>query len=473
MLLFVVASKAEQYRDALGALVQSFVNAFGGTKGVREVMQKAAPPRSPIQDLMNQERAIRMGVREIPEVPGQAPKPEGFGGFRPVPNPPSSQVPLQQGPIRMEPGFTRGSSGGAQLEPGAIKPRPAESVEVEGQLRIPFTDKGRSYSAVGSSDTPQNVAASMRQRLGDILDEVDFPRYKGAEGQRALDLEPDVTREMMSRLAPALTKAPSVPASMRPMGVQMTDLSSIDPKLLERAVGLGILGAAGLAKEEVVDKPARFEQELAAENKMISDVLAAVSQQGGALAEVVLRNAPRGPENYSSRQEYNQVRSEFLDDLKSGRFQQAADLIEQIRAQQTAPQSQQTGEAVTTERLVAEAGSDDAANIAGNIVHGSESDLAGPPAGQLLDGTAERQGASELTQFTEARPQPELRMASTAMMQSIQNEAERRMAAEADPRNQAYIAARAALGPNASQTEMDKVRDMGLELFRQNFPQMR
>ena len=69
-----MSSKAEQYRDALGALVQSFVNAFGGTKGVREVIQKSNAPRSPIQDVMNQERALRMGVREIPTVPGQAPK---------------------------------------------------------------------------------------------------------------------------------------------------------------------------------------------------------------------------------------------------------------------------------------------------------------------------------------------------------------------------------------------------------------
>ena len=122
---------------------------------------------------------------------------------------------------------------------------------------------------------------------------------------------------------------------------------------------------------------------------------------------------------------------------------------------------------------MAEAGSNDAANVAGNITYGAESDIAGPPAGPVLDGTAERQGASELTQFTQPRPQPELRMASTAMMQSIKEDAERRMAAEADARNQAYIATRAALGANASQAEMDKVRDMGLELFRQNFPQMR
>ena len=447
-----------------------------GVKGTREAIQKAAPPRSPIQDVMNQERAIRMGVREIPQVPGQAPKPEGFGGFKPVPNPPTSRVPLQKGPIRMEPGFNRGGSQGVQLQPGAIEPRAAEPFEVDNQLRIPFNQPGKGgqvYSPLRSAENPEVAGAMMQSRLGDVMDAAGFPRYKAAEGQRAMDLEPSVTREMMRRLAPGMSQAPSIPASMRPMGVQVTDLRGIDPKLIERGIGLGIIGAGVLGKEELVDAPARFEQELAAENKLISDVLASASQQGGALAEVIMRNAPRGPENYSSREEYNRVRSEFLDNLRSGNFQKAADLIEQYRAQQKAPQSQQTGEAVTTERLVAEAGSDNAANVAGNITYGAESDMAGPPAGAILDGTAERQGASELSQFTQARSQPELRMASTAMMQSIKEDAERRLAAEADPRNQAYIAARAGLGPNATQAQMDQVRDMGLELFRQNFPQMR
>ena len=470
-------SKAKQVLDnpVLGPLLQGLVDMLG-VRGTREAIQKAAPPRSPIQDVMNQERAIRMGVREIPQVPGQAPKPEGFGGFKPVPNPPTSRVPLQQGPIRMEPGFTRGSSGGVQLEPGAIEPRAAEPFEVDNQLRIPFTQPGKGgqvYSPLRSAENPEVAGAMMQSRLGDVMDAAGFPRYKAAEGQRAMDLEPSVTREMMRRLAPGMSQAPSIPASMRPMGVQVTDLRGIDPKLIERGIGLGIIGAGVLAKDQLVDAPARFEQELAAENKLISDVLASASQQGGALAEVIMRNAPRGPENYSSREEYNQVRSEFLDNLRSGRFQQAADLIEQYRAQQNAPQSQQTGEAVTTERVVAEAGSDDAANVAGNITYGAESDVAGPPTGAILDGTAERQGASELSQFTQARSQPELRMASTAMMQSIKEDAERRLAAEADPRNQAYIAARAGLGPNATQAQMDQVRDMGLELFRQNFPQMR
>ena len=91
----------------------------------------------------------------------------------------------------------------------------------------------------------------------------------------------------------------------------------------------------------------------------------------------------------------------------------------------------------------------------------------------MLDGTAERQGASELSQFTQARPQPELRMASTAMMQSIQADNERRLAAEADARNQAYIAARAGLGSTASPEQTAAVEDLGLELFRENFPKFR
>jgi len=110
----VASYRQLQDNPVLGPFLKGLVDMLG-VKGTREAIQEAAPPRSPIQDVMNQERAIRMGVREIPEVPGQAPKPEGFGGFRPVPNPPSSQVPLQRAPINMEPGFTRGSSGGVQL----------------------------------------------------------------------------------------------------------------------------------------------------------------------------------------------------------------------------------------------------------------------------------------------------------------------------------------------------------------------
>ena len=67
------------------------------------------------------------------------------------------------------------------------------------------------YGLVGSSETPEAVAGGMQSRLGDVLDAADFPRFRGAEGQRAMDLEPDVTREMMRRMAPGLQQAPEVP----------------------------------------------------------------------------------------------------------------------------------------------------------------------------------------------------------------------------------------------------------------------
>ncbi len=445
-----------QDNPVLGPLVQGLVSRLG---------------REKTRDLIQQ--GVTMSTGKVDKI--SVPRPEFGPGAKVKPNVPSSSPPLTSIPSSVtERGFTRGSSTkGVQLNPGALEPRAAETFVSDGQMRIPFTQPGkggRMYSPLKSSENPEVAGGMMQSRLGDVMDAADFPRFRAAEGQRGIDLEPDVTRQMMQQMAPGLYGAPRFPSSM---GVQVTSLKGIDPKLLQRATGLGIISAGVVGKEELADAPQRFEQELAEENKLISDVVAAASQQGGAFAEIVLRNAPRGPENYTSREQYNEVRAEFLDNLTNGRFQQAADLVEQYRNQQAAPQSQQSGESITTERLVAEAGTDDAANVTGNIVYGSESDLAGPPVGSALDQTAERQGASELTQFTEARPQPELRLASSAMMQSIADDIGRRLAAEEDVRNQGYIQARSNLGPNATQAEMDKVRDKGLALFADNFPQFR
>ena len=123
--------------------------------------------------------------------------------------------------------------------------------------------------------------------------------------------------------------------------------------------------------------------------------------------------------------------------------------------------------------LTSELGSDDMANAVGAGEYATEAMMTPPALTGPIDTSAAAQGAADLATAATPRPQPETRLASTAMMQSIKEDAERRLAAEADPRNQAYIAARAGLGPNATQAEMDQVRDMGLELFRQNFPQMR
>jgi hypothetical protein len=465
-----------------------------GVRGTRDVLQKAAPPRSPIQDAMSQAGAIRMGVREIPKVPGQAPKPEGFGGFKPAPNPPTSKVPLQQGPVRMEPGFTRGGTQGVQLQPGAVEPRAAERFDVEGQLRIPYTQPGRGgqmYSPGKSSKSGDVVADSMRQSVGDVLDAVDFPRFRGAEGQRALDLEPSVTREMMQRMAPAMSRAPGVPDPMRPMGVQMMDLSQIDPRITG-AMGAGALavgmdrilrdldfGSEDLARDMPVESKASEDsqvataQEAAQINELISTVVADASQQGGIYGQLVLQNAPRDPSTYRSIEDFQQAQAQFLQDVTSGAFNQAAQLYEQQQREAIAPQSEQSGENITTETLTSELGSDDMANAVGTGQAEAASMMTPPALSGPIDTATEAQGASDLKTAATPRPQPEMRMASRAMMQSIQDDIARRMAAEADPRNAQYIAARNALGSNPTQAEVANVERIGREAFYENFPQFR
>ena len=460
-----------------------------GMRETREVLQQAATQRSPIQDAMNQAGAIRMGVREIPGVPGQAPKPAGYGGFKPAPNPPTSRVPLQPGPVRMEPGFTRGGTKGVQLQPGAIEPRDAERFDVEGQLRIPYTQPGRGgqmYSPGKSSKSADVVTDSMRQTVGDVLDAADFPRFRGAEGQRALDLEPSVTREMMQRMAPGMSRAPGVPDPMRPMGVQMVDLSQIDPRVAG-AVGAGSL-AVGMdrilrdldfsPKEMPVESKATAEsqtasaQEASQINELISSVVADASQQGGVYGELVLQNAPRDPSSYPSVLAYQAAQMQFLDDLASGTFTLAAKIEQQRQAESSIP-SGQSGESVTTKTLTSELGSDDMANAVGAGQAEAEAMMTPPALSGPIDTSTAAQGASDLATAATPRPKPEIRMASTAMMQSIQADNARRLAAMSDPRNAEYIAARDALGSNPTPAEVANVERIGLEAFYKNFPQFR
>ncbi len=58
----------------LRPLLEGLVDMLG-MRGTREVLQQAAPSRSPIQDLMSQERGLRFGVREFPELLHPAPTP--------------------------------------------------------------------------------------------------------------------------------------------------------------------------------------------------------------------------------------------------------------------------------------------------------------------------------------------------------------------------------------------------------------
>ena len=78
--MFSSARKALNTPDLqifLRGLAENLFNSRGAA-GAREVIQQAssAAPRSPIQDAMKQAGAIRMGVRELPDLPPRAPKPE-------------------------------------------------------------------------------------------------------------------------------------------------------------------------------------------------------------------------------------------------------------------------------------------------------------------------------------------------------------------------------------------------------------
>ena len=450
-----------------------------GMRGTREVLQQAAPPRSPIQDVMNQERGLRMGVRELPELPRRAPQPEFGPGARPVVEPPTSRVPLQQGPIRMEPGYTRGgNAGGVQLQPGAIEPRAAEGFEVEAQLRIPFTQPGKggqAYSAAKSSESADVVEAMLRRNLGDVLDAPEVPRYRGAEGQRAMDLDPEGTRRMMGQMAPSPSTAPSIPDPMRPVGVQMTDLSQIDPRI----TGALAAGSLGVGLDQILrnldfesdesprEAPKASEneatsalnpQESAQLNELISTVVADASQQGGIYGQLVLQNAPRDPSTYGSIAEYEAARDQFVNDVTSGAFAQAASLYEQQQREAAAPQSQQTGESIVTERLTSELGSDDMANAVGAGEAEAERMMAPAAMGGTLEEATMAQGAADMRDAATPRPQPQLRIASSAMMESLQDQIAARIAQDSE------AAMRAGMSPMAQRIRFEgDIRDRDVQ----------
>jgi hypothetical protein len=227
-------------------VLEAFTNAFG-KQGTRQLLESAVPPRSPIQDAMRQEGALRMGVRELPVIPGQAPKPE-FGAGSATRQPeaifkgdaPAASI----RPVGATETYTvrRGDPTPAVRQDVPPAPRAAERFEAEGQLRIPFTQPGkggRMYSPMGSAENPEVAGAMMRSRLGDLqtsdkglfgVDVGDFPRYRGVEGQQDIP-DPNVTRAMMRQMAPGM---PMEAPPLGPTGQQLLEGASLPQGTLGR-----------------------------------------------------------------------------------------------------------------------------------------------------------------------------------------------------------------------------------------------
>jgi hypothetical protein len=330
------------------------------------------------------------------------------------------------------------------------------------------------YSPLKSAENPEVAGAMMRSRLGDVLDAADFPRFRGAEGQRAMDLEPSVTREMIQRMAPAMSRAPGVPDPMRPTGVQIMDLSQIDPRITG-AVGAGAL-AVGMDRilrdlDFGSDKPAQEApkaaekqtelltgQESAQINELISTIVSDASQQGGVYGQLVLQNAPRDPSSYRSVEEFQAAQAQFLEDVTSGAFTQAAQMYEMQQREAATLPSEQSGENITTETLTSELGSDDMANAVGAGQAEAAALMTPPALSGPIDTATAAQGASDLATAATPRPKPETRMASTAMMESLQDQIAARIAQDSE------AAMRAGMSPMAQRIRFEgDIRDRDVQ----------
>jgi len=343
------------------------LNQMLGKQGTRQLLESVAPPRSPLQDAMRQQGGIRMGVRELPQTPRRAPEPEFTG---PAPRPEPVEVPMPSArPMGSRPEYTvrRGDPTARQDVPPA--PSAAEPFEAGNQLRIPFTQPGRGgqmYSPSRSSQSAEAVAGSMRQSVGDVSDAPDFPRFRGSEGQRALDLEPSVTREMMQQMSPGVSRAPQVPSpmalpqTMRSAGVNQVDLSNPMVRAAIFSAGIGALSplmmqgqdpAVPTPMDSGADLPESIEEgaatgsvaatgetdpirlevqqfveqqpmgpEAAAVDESISRATTAMQQSPGEAGARARAMAPRDPSSYSNIADYYADRKRFVDAMKGGEF---------------------------------------------------------------------------------------------------------------------------------------------------------
>ena len=432
----------------IGPFLRGLVDRLG-VGGARKVIQQGAT----------------MTTGPVDKIP--VPRPQFGPGARPRSAPTSSNVPLQRSPI--------GTEGRYRPAPKSAEFTAVEPIEVEGQLKLGLTQPGkgaRIYSPAKSSQSADVVEASMRSNLGDVMDAAGFPRYKAAEGQFAMDLEPSVTREMIQRMAPAISRAPGIPDPMRPTGVQVMDLSQIDPRVTG-AIGAGAfaVGMDRMLRDAENKRVADLAQDMPAEtkasessdlptaqeaskiNELISSVVADASQQGGVYGELVLQNAPRDPSSYPSVLAYQAAQMQFLEDLASGTFTLAAK-IEQQRQAESSLQSEQSGENVTTETLTSELGSDDMANAVGAGEAEAEAMMTPPALAGPIDTSTAAQGASDLATAATPRPMPETRMASTAMMESLQDQIAARIAQDSE------AAMRAGMSPMAQRNRLEgDIRD--------------
>ena len=472
--MFSSARKAVQNNPTLEVFLRGLVKNLG-LDGAREAVQQASTvaPRSPIQDAMNQAGAIRMGVRQLPDLPPRAPKPE-------FPVPEGSPVIRRLQQLRQEIGPMQG-------------PRETTSADYIFQPAIRGMQNPAGTVAQGTMFSRAGKVTEPGTKIGGRMMSGEYPNspmrtvvreteMQVSPGQGELPLDFRSNKEVMAGTQPMV--APVVADSMRPTGVQVTDLSGINPRDLAILAGAGTagvaLGSLGDNKKPAEKSSADSATSLTAEesaalNEYMSNILTSSGQNPGALNDVIRRNAPRSPETYQNPYEYQRDVAFFIAGLQSGEYRDAAAALEAERSgailDPEAPGiREQTNEQVTTGSVGSALGNANTENAVGQAeAAGANARIAGM--GGTLEGAAETQKNNEIIDATRPIVTSELSRVQDFLGEQalIMN----RAAAAADPRNAAYSAARDALGANPSPAEVANVERIGREAFYKNFPQFR
>lgn len=464
--MFSSARKAVQNNPTLEVFLRGLVRNLG-LDGAREAVQQASTvaPRSPIQDAMNQAGAIRMGVRQLPDLPPRAPKPE-------FPVPEGSPVIRRLQQLRQEIGPMQG-------------PRETTSADYIFQPAIRGMRNPAGMQAPGTMFSRTGKVTEPGTKIGGRMMSGEYPNspmrtvvreteMQVSPGQGELPLDFRSNKEVMAGTQPMV--APVVADSMRPTGVQVTDLSGINPRDLAILAGAGtagaVLGSLGDNKKPAEESSADGATSLTAEesaalNEYMSNILTSAGQNPGALNDVIRRNAPRSPETYQNPYEYQEDVARFVAGLNSGQFRdEAAALEAELSGAILDPEApgirEQTNEQVTTGSVGSALGNANTENAVGQAeAAGANARIAGM--GGTLEGAAEAQKNNEIIDATRPIVTSELSrvqdfMREQAEILNSQAEIQRRIKADSE------AAMRAGMSPMAQKIRFEgDIRDRDIQ----------
>lgn len=334
---------------------------FLGNKGARQILEQVAPPRSAVQDVMQQTGSYGAGMRELPVLPRRSVKPEFGGGMtrRPEPGIPSGNPSMDRltGGPRVKTMPSAAEAGKIPQGPAQNLPPELERFEALRQMNLDL----------------RNPAGAVNPNTGKGMGGQYYSGKSSSAADRDLvrgSFQADADRDVMDIMEAGRRSQPSPVAEgqmnifdqeMRPRGITTTDLSKADIRDAILAGALGIAGgAAGMmmsggqeqapvgtsiqdriaaqiesAEPRQVVEPSTEAREIeefvarqpmgeeaAAVDGLISDVLQAMQSSGAEATERVKAAAPRDPSTYKNIGDYYAARRRFVESMQGGEFKE-------------------------------------------------------------------------------------------------------------------------------------------------------